>query len=170
MTGQVTFRQADDGDLDLLVKMFDATARWMIRQGIEQWKPGDKDRDHFRTRMAVGEVWLASHGGTALGAYELWWKDEQVWGEQPPVAGYVHRLMTDRAAAPAGTGRTLLAHAEERIATRGRRMARLDCETRNPRLRGYYEAAGYTTVGDDLEKTAPDGRRYRVTLLEKVVA
>lgn len=80
MTVQVTFRQADDRDLDLLVKLFDDVAHWMIRQGIEQWKPGDKDREHFRARMAVGEVWLASRGGTALGAYELWWKDERVWG------------------------------------------------------------------------------------------
>lgn len=120
MTTQVTFRQADDRDLDLLVELFDGLAHWMVRNGIDQWKPGAKNAEHFRGRIAAGEVWLAFHEDRAVGAYELWWDDEQAWGPQPPVAGYVHRLMTDRDAAPAGTGRVLLAHAEGRIAARGR--------------------------------------------------
>ncbi|MFJ8665692.1 GNAT family N-acetyltransferase [Streptomyces sp. NPDC093600] len=170
MSAQVAFRQADDGDLDLLVGMFDRAAHWMVRNGIDQWKPGDKTAEHFRSRMAAGEVWLACQDGRAVGAYELWWEDEQVWGARPPEAGYVHRLMTDREAAPAGTGRVLLAHAEERTAAGGRRLARLDCEAGDPRLRTYYESAGYTAVVEELEKVAADGRRYRVTLLEKAVA
>ncbi|ALO07852.1 Conventional protein tyrosine phosphatase [Streptomyces venezuelae] len=170
MTTQVTFRQADDGDLDLLVRLFDGAAAWMVRNGIDQWKPGGKGAEHFRARIAGGEVWLASHGERVVGAYELWWEDREVWGSQPPVAGYVHRLMTDREAAPAGAGRVLLAHAEERIAASGRTLARLDCETRNPRLGTYYEGAGYTALAPLLEKVGPDGRRYTVTLMEKSVA
>ncbi|MBT2441477.1 GNAT family N-acetyltransferase [Streptomyces sp. ISL-36] len=177
MTAQVTFRQADAGDLGLLVGLFDGAARWMLRGGIDQWKPGDKGVEHFRTRIAAGEVWLASDPGRGggevgrvVGAYELWWEDEQAWGPRPPVAGYVHRLMTDRESAPAGTGRALLAHAEERIGLRGRAVARLDCLSSNPRLRTYYEAAGYTAVGEEPGKLAADGTRYGVTLLEKSVS
>ncbi|MFF8274934.1 GNAT family N-acetyltransferase [Streptomyces lateritius] len=170
MTTQVAFRQADDRDLDVLVGLFDGAARWMVRGGIDQWKPGDKTTEHFRSRMAAGEVWLASQGGRPVGAYELWWEDEQAWGPQPPVAGYVHRLMTDRESAPAGAGRALLAHAEERIAAGGRAVARLDCLSSNPRLRAYYEAAGYTAVGEEPGKLAADGTRYGVTLLEKALS
>lgn len=170
MSAQVTFRQADDRDLDLLVGMFDGVARWMVRGGIDQWKPGDKSAEHFRARIAAGEVWLASAGSRVVGAYELWWDDEQAWGPQPPVAGYVHRLMTDRESAPAGTGRALLTHAEGRIAAGGRTVARLDCVSRNPRLRTYYEAAGYTAVGEEPGKLAADGTRYGVVLLEKALA
>lgn len=170
MTTQVTFRQADDRDLDLLVGLFDGAADWMVRNGIDQWKPGGKGAEHFRGRIAAGEVWLALDGGRAVGAYELWWEDEQAWGPQPPVAGYVHRLMTDRESAPAGTGRALLAHAEERIAAGGRAVARLDCVSGNPRLRTYYEAAGYRVVGEEPGKLAADGTRYGVTLLERAVA
>ncbi|WP_225798819.1 GNAT family N-acetyltransferase [Streptomyces sp. NK15101] len=167
MSAQVTFRQADERDLDLLVGLFDGAAHWMVRNGIDQWKPGGKDAEHFRERLAGGEVWLASHEGRAVGAYELWWEDEQAWGPQPPVAGYVHRLMSDREAAPAGTGRALLAHAEGRIAARGRTVARLDCVSSNPRLRTYYEAAGYRVVGEEPGKLAADGTRYGVTLMER---
>ncbi|MGW8359955.1 GNAT family N-acetyltransferase [Streptomyces wedmorensis] len=170
MTTQVAFRRADERDLDVLVGLFDGVAHWMVRNGIDQWKPGGKDAEHFRTRIADGEVWLASHGGRVVGAYELWWEDREVWGPQPPVAGYVHRLMTDREAAPAGAGRALLAHAEERIAASGRTLARLDRETRNARLGTYYEGAGYTTLAPLLEKVGADGRRYTVTLMEKALA
>ncbi|MFI8965140.1 GNAT family N-acetyltransferase [Streptomyces sp. NPDC053493] len=166
MTAQVTFRQADDGDLDVLVRLHDDVARWMTDHGIEQWKPGARGPEHFRRRIAEGEVWLALLGGRPVGAYELWWRDEDVWGPQLPVAGYVHRLMTDREAAPAGTGRLLLDHAERRTAAAGRGLARLDCEAADPRLRTYYEGAGYAVVGR-LEKAAADGRRYAVALMEK---
>ena len=169
-TTGLTFRPADDSDLTDLVRLHDGAAQWMAEHGIDQWKPGQKDAAHFRRRMREGEVWLAVHEGATVGAYELWWEDEGAWGPQPPVAGYVHRLMTDRAHAPAGTGRALLAVAEARIAETGRPLARLDCVSHNPRLRAYYEAAGYRFVAENTAKEAPGGApSYAVTLLEKRV-
>jgi len=111
-------------------------------------------------------VWLALEGGEVSGAYEVWWDDEAAWGPQPPVAGYVHRLMVRRGARP-GTGRTMLAAAERRIAEAGRTLCRLDCVTSNPRLRTYYEGAGYAVVGELPGKVAADGSTYGVLLLEK---
>ncbi|WP_433547959.1 GNAT family N-acetyltransferase [Streptomyces sp. CA-294286] len=166
----LTFRPADDSDLTALVGLHDGAARWMLRNGIDQWKPGQKPAAHFRLRMREGEVWLAEHEGAAVGAYELWWQDEGAWGAQPPVAGYVHRLMTDRTRAPAGTGRALLAAAEARIAACGRPLARLDCVSHNTRLRTYYRTAGYRLVGENGAKEAPGGApSYAVTLLEKAL-
>ncbi|MGW2923017.1 N-acetyltransferase family protein [Streptomyces angustmyceticus] len=168
---EITFRLAGDGaDLRRLVDLYDAAARWMQANGIDQWKPGGKDEEHFRLRQKDGEVWLAEADGRTVGAFELWWCDEPAWGPQPPVAGYVHRLMVDRDRAPAGTGRAMLAHAERRTADTGRAWSRLDCVSSNPRLRTYYEAAGYTVVGEQRAKEGNDGSRYAVTLLEKRLA
>ncbi|MFE0188884.1 GNAT family N-acetyltransferase [Streptomyces sp. NPDC058989] len=168
----ITFRLARAGaDLAVLVSLYDAAARWMQESGIDQWKPGGKDEAHFRQRMADGEVWLAEAGGGIAGAFELWWSDEPAWGPRPPEAGYVHRLMVDRGRAPAGTGRAMLAHGERRIAEAGRQWARLDCVSSNPRLRTYYEAAGYTVVGEQSsKKDNGGGSPYAVTLLEKRLA
>ncbi|MBT2366423.1 N-acetyltransferase [Streptomyces sp. ISL-10] len=160
------FHLATPSDVDALVTLYDGAAHWMLRRGIDQWRPGGKDARHFRRRITEGEVWLLRTGGRPAGAYELWWDDEEAWGAQPPAAGYVHRLMTDRSAPP-GTGRKLLAHAEARIAVAGRDSARLDCLSSNPRLRTYYEGAGYAVVGEQPAKTAADGSRYGVLLLEK---
>ncbi|RSS76782.1 GNAT family N-acetyltransferase [Streptomyces sp. WAC06614] len=164
----IEFRRAGDADAGLLEQLFDRTARWMLAGGIDQWKPGDRDAAHFRARMRDGEVWLAEDAeGRLCGAYELWWSDEEAWGVQPPVAGYVHRLMVARDVAPAGTGRLLLDHAERRIAGTGRERARLDCVSTNPRLLAYYQDAGYRVVGEFPHKEAKDGRVYGVVLLEK---
>ncbi|MGX1884740.1 GNAT family N-acetyltransferase [Streptomyces sp. NPDC055287] len=171
MTTQVGFRLADSeggADLARLVALHDGAALWMRSRGIEQWQPGAKDEEHFRLRMKEGEVWLAEVGGVTVGAYELWWDDEPAWGPRPPEAGYVHRLMTDRTAAPPGLGRVMLARAERRIAGAGRELARLDCLTSNPRLRTYYEAAGYRVVGEQPAKVGgPGGVSYGVMLLER---
>ncbi|MFP3990899.1 N-acetyltransferase [Streptomyces sp. E11-3] len=171
----VSFRPAMDcaADLALLVGLYDDAARWMIGHGIDQWKPGEKDTDHFRRWIRQGEVWLAEAveeaAEEAVGGWELWWEDVPAWGEQPPVAGYVHRLMTS-SSAPAGTGRVLLDAAERRIAAAGRPLARLDCLATNPRLRAYYEEAGYAVVGEQTAKEGAGGDTYGVILLEKRLA
>ncbi|MFD3699740.1 GNAT family N-acetyltransferase [Streptomyces sp. NPDC058646] len=162
------FRPAEEKDAGILVSLYDQAARWMRKQGIEQWKPGEKDAAHFRAVMREGEVWLAQDAdGRVVGAYELWWSDEEAWGVQPPVAGYVHRLMVERDAAPAGAGLRILEHAEWRIGRTGRERARLDCVSTNPRLLAYYRSAGYRVVGEFPSKQSRDGRVYGVILLER---
>ncbi|MGE7386619.1 N-acetyltransferase family protein [Streptomyces sp. NPDC004126] len=162
------FRAAGEKDAATLAKLHDQAARWMLDQGIDQWKPGDKDAEHFRARMRDGEVWLAEDAdGRIVGAYELWWSDEEAWGVQPPVAGYVHRLMVERKAAPPGAGLRILEHAEHRIARTGRDRARLDCVSSNPKLLAYYRSAGYRVVGEFPSKEGKDGRVYGVILLER---
>ncbi len=163
----LTYRKATPADAQLLVRLRDTSALWQLARGIPQWQPGEKDETHFRTCMETGEVWLAHAAGSLTGAWELWWTDEAAWGPRPPDAGYIHRLMTTPHTSPPGTGRRMLAEAESRITATGRPYARLDCLTSNPRLRAYYESAGYTAVGEQREKKGGPGTPYAVTLLEK---
>lgn len=161
-------RAATAGDLAALVRLRDDAARWMLARGVTgQWLPGELDEDHFRRVMAHGEVWLAEAGGRVAGAWELWWQDEAAWGPQPPVAGYVHRLMVDRDVAAPGTGRLLLDAAERRVAETGRAFARLDCLATNAELNSYYRQAGYRPVGRKDGKAQPGGTPKSFTLLEK---
>ncbi|MFR9796692.1 GNAT family N-acetyltransferase [Streptomyces sp. MS06] len=164
----LAYRRAVPDDAASLVRLRDTAALWQLARGIRQWLPGEKDAEHFRHRMREGEVWFALSGGRPAGAWELWWDDPAAWGPRPPDAGYIHRLMTVPHTAPPGTGRRMLAEAEARIAAVGRTFARLDCLADNPRLRGYYEAAGYRVVGEQPGKQdGAGGSPYAVTLLEK---
>ncbi|POX43818.1 protein tyrosine phosphatase [Streptomyces sp. Ru71] len=163
----LTFRKATEADAPALVRLRDSAALWQLARGIDQWKPGEKNEAHFVHRMKEGEVWLTYAGETLTGAWELWWTDEAAWGPRPDDAGYIHRLMTTPHTAPPGTGRAMLAEAESRITAAGRPYARLDCLSTNPRLRAYYESAGYRVVGEQPAKTDGGGSPYAVTLLEK---
>ncbi|MEU7104798.1 GNAT family N-acetyltransferase [Streptomyces stramineus] len=164
------FRLAGDADLATLVRLRDDSARWMLAQGITgQWQPGELGEDHFRRIMASGEVWLAEAGGRVAGAWELWWADQDAWGPQPPVAGYVHRLMVDRSSARPGVGRLLLRAAERRVAEVGREFVRLDCLAGNARLNAYYVDEGYRPVGHKAGKPQPGGAPKSFTLLEKTL-
>ncbi|WP_217207020.1 N-acetyltransferase [Streptomyces sp. AC550_RSS872] len=164
------FRTAAAADLTALVRLRDDAARWMRTRGITgQWQPGELDEDHFARVMAQGEIWLAEAGGNIAGAWELWWEDEAAWGLQPPVAGYVHRLMVDRTLAEPGTGRLLLRAAERRVAAVGRTCVRLDCLAGNEPLNAYYRQAGYRTVGHKEGKPQPGGAPKSFTLMEKEV-
>ncbi|MEU1466499.1 GNAT family N-acetyltransferase [Streptomyces sp. NPDC005727] len=164
------FRLADDADLAAVVHLRDNAARWMSAQGVTgQWRPGELDADHFRRIMASGEVWLAEAADRVVGAWEVWWEDEDAWGPQPPTAGYVHRLMVDHKSVPPGTGRHLLRVAERRVAEAGRSLVRLDCLAANARLNAYYLNAGYQVVGHKEGKPQPGGTTKSFTLLEKSV-
>ncbi|GAA2774187.1 GNAT family N-acetyltransferase [Streptomyces showdoensis] len=161
-------RPATEADLSTLVRLRDDAARWMLAGGITgQWRPGELDEEHFRRIMGRDEVWLAESAGHVVGAWELWWRDEDAWGPQPPVAGYVHRLMVDRVTAAPGTGRRLLAAAEDRVAETGRSRVRLDCLAGNAPLNAYYRKAGYRVVGHKEGKPQPGGAPKSFTLLEK---
>lgn len=143
----------------------------MLAQGITgQWQPGELDEGHFRQVMTSGEVWVAEAADRLVGAWELWWADEDAWGPQPPLAGYVHRLMVERTNAPPGTGQLLLQAAERRVAAAGRAWVRLDCLAGNARLNSYYLNAGYRVVGHKAGKPQPGGIRKSFTLLEKAVS
>ena len=164
------FRLADEPDLAAFVRLRDDAARWMLAQGITgQWRPGELDVHHFRRIMKNGEVWLAEAADRVVGAWELWWEDEDAWGPQPPTAGYVHRLMVDHSSVPPGTGRQLLRAAERRVAEAGRPLVRLDCLAGNAALKTYYLDAGYQVVGLKEGKPQPGGKPKSFTLLEKSI-
>ncbi|MCX5205269.1 GNAT family N-acetyltransferase [Streptomyces sp. NBC_00237] len=161
-------RLAADTDLADLVRLRDDAARWMLAQGITgQWRPGELDGDHFRRIMERGEVWVAESDGRVVGAWELWWEDEDAWGPQPPNAGYVHRLMVDHDRVAPGAGGQLLRAAERRVAEKGRAWVRLDCLAGNERLTSYYLDSGYRIVGSKEGKPQPGGPPKSFTLLEK---
>ena len=162
------FRLAGDDDLASLVRLRDDAARWMLARGVTgQWRPGELGVAHFRRIAETGEVWLAEAAGRAVGAWELWWEDEDAWGPQPSTAGYVHRLMADRGSVPPGTGRRLLRVAERRVAEAGRPLVRLDCLADNVPLNAYYLGAGYRVAGRKEGKPQPGGTPKSFTLFEK---
>ncbi len=147
--GEVRLARATEADAATLVALYDEAGSWLLARGLRQWPPG-----WYTTEMALAsiraehEVYLVRRAGEPVGKFTLQWDDVEMWGEQPPDAGYVHGLCVSRAAAGLGLGVALLDWAGARTAARGRRWLRLDCMAANHGLRAYYERQGFVYRGE----------------------
>jgi protein-tyrosine phosphatase len=150
-----------------VAQLRDAAARWLLTNGIRQWRPGEVGGDALRARAEAGELFVARTGGTVAGAVIIGFADPVIWGPDQGEAGYLHGLVIDRRHAGTGLGRAVLAQAEDCLRARNRRLARLDCVAANRRLRAYYEAAGYRQVGE--RSFDPGSGWYATALLEKTL-
>ena len=89
-------------------------------------------------------------------------------------AGTIYQAAVHPALQSCGIGTLLVAAAEQRIRSRGRRHAELDVEHDNPRARALYERLGYVAYGDEPDEWDTEGSdgtivRYRTmcTMMRK---
>ncbi|HUY79944.1 MAG TPA: GNAT family N-acetyltransferase [Ktedonobacterales bacterium] len=141
-----TITRATLADLGAVIDLYEDAARWLTARGIDQWRPGDYTVERARGNIERDVVYLAWREGRPVGKFTLVWDDPEVWGEQPPDAGYVHGLAVARS--EAGLGVVMLRYAARMVAQAGRRYLRLDCLASNQALRDYYTRAGFTHCED----------------------
>jgi ribosomal protein S18 acetylase RimI-like enzyme len=166
MTGRPAIRQesrvkverAAPEEVGEVVAVLSEAAAWLRTRGIEQW-PDPYPADWVESSIRRGETYLARDGGEVVGTITLRWEDRAFWGEQPPVAGYVHGIAVRREFA--GLGPRLLEWADGQVRAARRDFLRLDCRTDNPKLRAYYEGHGFVHRGD---ATVAD---FRTSLYER---
>ena len=132
-------------ELEEVVAVLSEAAAWLRALGIEQW-PDPFPAAWVEPSIERGETYLARDGDLVAGTITLRWDDPAFWGEQPPVAGYVHAIAVRREFA--GAGPALLDWADGQVCAEGRELLRLDCRTENARLRRYYEGQGFVHRGD----------------------
>jgi GNAT superfamily N-acetyltransferase len=154
-------RLAGRGDVDPVVSILEEAAAWLRSRGIDQW-PAVFRREVVADQVSRREVYLGWAGAEAAGTFSLQAADPVMWGERAPDALYLHGLAVRRH--HAGLGRELLAWAERAAGAAGKRYLRLDCMAANPRLRAYYERAGFAHRGT---RRWPSGRDS--SLYEKAV-
>lgn len=148
-----------------LVALRDDIARWLTDRGITQWNPGEFSVDWLRAWIRDGSVHVAREPAGIVAAVAVRWEDDEIWEPDPVgTAGYIHLLMVDRHRAGRGLGDMMLAHAEDRIARDGRRLARLDAVATNRVLLDWYRQRGYRDVGT---RTFEDSHWHDTVLLEK---
>jgi GNAT superfamily N-acetyltransferase len=154
----VKVERASAEELNEVVAVLSEAAAWLGARGIEQW-PDPYPPDWVEPSIRRGETYLARRDGEVVGTITLRWDDPAFWGDQPPVAGYVHGIAVRRGFA--GLGPQLLDWAAEQVRAAGRELLRVDCRTDNAKLRGYYEGRGFVHRGDT---TVSD---FRTSLYER---
>src|SRR5258708_10271480 len=145
--GPLTIVQASAEDVATCVAIEEDAVGWLRSRGIEPGEPPRPLREIFADAIAREQMYLALRDGVPAAKLALTDADD-LWDDLPGDALYVHGLMVLRACAGQAVGRALLAWAARRAARLGKSLLRLDCDATNPRLRAYYESAGFALRGD----------------------
>ena len=144
----MTFRLANEADLEAILAMRVAAATWLQSRGIAQWNPDGFTLDETREDFESNRIFaLEDDAGELVGSLVLHDDDPKIWPDATAgEAYYLHRLVTVRERAGEGLGATLLAEAL-RVAS-DRPLLRLDCWAGNDTLRSYYTAHGFRPVDE----------------------
>lgn len=145
--GIFTVAQAQPEDLDAALAIDKSAYEWRASIGFPGGVAPRPLTELFAASIARHEMYLARRDGVPAGKLSLQWQDA-LWQDAPGKAGYVHGLATHRAFAGLGVGLALLGWAERQVIAAGGEYLRLDCDAQNPKLRTYYERAGFTHRGD----------------------
>ena len=142
---------AQPEDLAVVMEILDQGARWMLERGIRQWEaPSPPEvRQRMAREIENHEVYLAylPEAAEPVGTLRFEWTGRLLWPQEAD-AGYIHTMAVKPAYMGRQVGKWMLEWAIGHIRERGKRFARLDCMTANPRLRAYYESAGFQYRGD----------------------
>jgi protein-tyrosine phosphatase len=141
------YRPAEPRDAPALVALRNEAARWQRGRGIGQWREGEVRAEVYAQQVDEREWFVLRDERGVLGGLRLMWEEKPVWGAQPPVAAYVHHLVTRCTLVGVGIGAALLDWAGEQAAGAGRPFLRPDCQEHNARLRAYYRRQGFGEVG-----------------------
>lgn len=140
-------RSACTEDVETVAGLLDEATLWVGELGHEQW-PVPFPREELAAAIERGEVYLAELSGEAVGTVTVLADDPVYWGERPPDAHYVHRLVVCRDRAGRGIGAAIVEWADAGAAAAGRAFLRLDCLREDPGIRAYYEQLGFEHRGD----------------------
>ena len=143
----LAFRQARPADLPQIVSVLSEAAQWAKSRGVARWWSVPFPEEWVRRGIDRGEVIIVEQGARFVGTLTLRREDEMMWGEQPPVAGYVHRIAIRREFAGQGLGGCILDWAEAEVRRWGRSKLRLDVLATNESLLRYYRSRGFREVG-----------------------
>lgn len=155
----MTIRRAVPGDLRTVTSILYAVARWLHRQGHDQWPDGSPSLGPVRIggQIDSGEFWIVSEDRDPLAVIALSpFGDIDFWSpaELAEPAVYISKAAVLRKAVGRGLGAMLLRWAVDRAAQEGVDRVRLDVWKTNTGLQDYYRRQGWTY----LRTAEADGR------------
>ena len=149
---ETTIRRGVPHDVPAVLGLMDDAVRWLADRGrTGQWGTERQSTDPrriatFTTWADAGELWVAERVRTTVGALAVGTAPGHVPAATEPER-YVNLLITDRAHAGRGIGRTLLDHARALARADGVGLLRVDCYGGDDRaLVRYYEREGFTAT------------------------
>lgn len=132
--------------LAIVAILTDAT-QYKLRRGDMAWGQQGPTERAVQEQLSRRETYVALRDNDVIATFRLQWEDKHYWGDQPPVAGYMHGLAVREDAHGKAVGAQLVAWAAQEVSKRGRQYLRLDCDARNFALCRYYDRLGFIQTG-----------------------
>ncbi|MFF0532824.1 GNAT family N-acetyltransferase [Nocardia amikacinitolerans] len=159
---ELVIRLAEAGEEEIVLDLLAEAAAWLRSRGIEQW-PSRFPSDSVRGQIARSEALLVSAAGRPIATLAIADSDSELWEVDSAPAYYVSRLTVARHAVGAELGYRILDWITDKAVQHGRRYVRLATASNNPRLRQYYETAGFEHIAD------PPHARWPTSLYQRNV-
>src|SRR5690606_15291946 len=134
-------------DVDDALEVFRDACERLNAMGVRQW-PEYPSRQLLEESVNRRELHVCRINDVPAAIFRLLWSDEETWGPDDGLAGYVHMLAVHRRFSGTGCGKRVLFLAEQPILHAGRTKFRLDCVSSSAKLRSFYLDAGFRYVED----------------------
>ncbi|CAB3753576.1 GNAT family N-acetyltransferase [Burkholderia puraquae] len=144
-----SIRRATEEDVPVLTGIRNDAHAKKLKYGDHAWgKEGDGFSEAWvRRNVSQKDVYVVELDGTLAGTFSLGFDEDEHWGPQEPIAGYVHGLCVREGFNGQGLGSFMLDWCACKARALNRRLVRLDCAVRNETLCAYYESLGFIRVG-----------------------
>lgn len=139
-------RKATLDEVEALAEILTQAMNYKLSLGDKAWGTEPYTVQELQDRISKGHTYTAWLDKEVVGTLIFLWEDEMMWGEQPPVAAYVHQLAIKDGYHGQGIGEQLLEWAGQKALEKGRKLLRIDFPPHNEGLKRYYEKLGFKFV------------------------
>lgn len=140
-------------EIPQLLELTQACAKKMIAEGIFQWNEHYPNEEAFKKDIERGELFLMFSENDLVGCITIsTYKDEEYktikWLTPEATNFYIHRLAIHPNFQHQGYAKQIMDFAESIAKEKKATSIRLDTFSKNSRNQKFYEARGYTKLGN----------------------
>ncbi len=149
----MNIRKATSQDIETLLTITKACAKFMIQKGIFQWNENYPNRNAFVHDIERNELYVLLETDEIVGCIVIsTFMDEEYksvsWDTPDGTNIYIHRLAIHPKAQGKGYAQFLMEFAENYAIENKYRSIRLDTFSKNARNQKFYELRGYKKLED----------------------
>lgn len=140
-------RSVDKNNINIFCQVLIESARWLESRNETMWKEADLSPEELLKRYDINDMRIFFEDENPVGVYILQWYDPLFWADlKPKETGILHKLAITDNFRGKGLGRKVIESAEDICRAENVKWLRLNCGTHRPRLRNFYEQAGFKMV------------------------
>jgi ribosomal protein S18 acetylase RimI-like enzyme len=135
---------AIDEDIEDIRAILEHGIRSKMYRGDLAWGEAATDEKQLKAIVAGGNMYVAYTEEDIVAVFMLFWDDPGRWGQQPPIAGYLHRFVVAPGLRGQNVGSQIIDLICEEVAKNGRQFLRLTAPADNEKLKAYHLKNGFT--------------------------